>query len=314
MGQKQSAIAEENNRKDGYMESGVSDPNQQLAVDFCGVEHCRPGYRFGPLSRSVYIIHVVLGGRGILRYRGNTYEIGMNQIFLLPPGEKTSYVASQTEPWHYAWVAFHGHSAEEIVRRIGFTRSRPVVNVKKTKSMEMFIRKIMQYQERTTVNRMICTGLLYQLLAVMIAENDEEGSCDIQDQYLLSYSEYAEKYIRLHYREKIRIGHLAQHIGISRSYLVKVMKEAIGMSPQEYLIKVRMEHAAHLLNHTNDAIRDIAYNCGYDDSLAFSKAFKHAYGTNPSDFRKQYRDEHMPEDEGPIASSAYAGRKLDEHE
>ncbi len=294
-------------QRDGYMESGFSDPGVQLAMDFCGIEHCKPGHRFGPLSRSMYIIHVVLEGRGTLRYRGNTYDIGNDQMFLLPPGEETCYSASREEPWHYAWVAFHGTSAEEIVRRIGFSKKKPVISVHNTSVLETFIRQIMQYPEQNTVNRMICTGILYQLLAAMIEENQDENAADLPDQYLLSYAEYAEKYIRIHYREKIRIGQLAQHIGISRSYLVKVMKAAMGLSPQEYLIKIRMEHAAHLLNHTDEPIRDIALGCGYDDSLAFSKAFKQTYKTNPSEFRRKYRDEHMSEDEGPMAAASSAG-------
>jgi YesN/AraC family two-component response regulator len=49
----------------------------------------------------------------------------------------------------------------------------------------------------------------------------------------------------MHFREKIRISQLAEKIGISRSYLTKLMQTHYGLSPQEFLIKVRMENAAH---------------------------------------------------------------------
>ena len=100
-----------------------------------------------------------------------------------------------------------------------------------------------------------------------------------------SYSEYAVRYINNHFSEKIKIQELARHIGISRSYLVKLVRQETGMSPQEYLITIRMRRAADLLSRSNDPIRSISAECGYDDALAFSKVFKSRFGQNPSDYR-----------------------------
>ena len=67
------------------------------------------------------------------------------------------------------------------------------------------------------------------------------------------------------------------------------------MSPQEYLITIRMRRAADLLTRSNDPIRSISAECGYDDALAFSKVFKSRFGQNPSDYRlihnKNYSEE-----------------------
>jgi AraC family transcriptional regulator of arabinose operon len=95
--------------------------------------------------------------------------------------------------------------------------------------------------------------------------------------------------MQMHYREKIKISRLAEKIGISRSYLTKLMQTHYGLSPQEFLIKVRMENAAHFLNHTDDSIREIAADVGYDDALAFSKAFRQYYDVSPSGFRLKYQ-------------------------
>lgn len=104
-----------------------------------------------------------------------------------------------------------------------------------------------------------------------------------------SYSEYAVRYIKEHFSEKIRIQDLAEHIGISRSYLGKLLKKETGMSPQEYLIEIRMNRAAELLSGSDDPVKSIAAACGYDDPLAFSKVFKSKFGTNPSEYRIQHK-------------------------
>ena len=57
------------------------------------------------------------------------------------------------------------------------------------------------------------------------------------------------------------------------------------MSPQEYLIETRMRKASDLLGRSNDPVRSVAAECGYDDALAFSKVFKSRFGLNPSEYR-----------------------------
>ena len=67
------------------------------------------------------------------------------------------------------------------------------------------------------------------------------------------------------------------------------------MSPQEYLITVRMRRAADLLSRSNDPVFAIASECGYDDALAFSRVFKSKFGQNPSDYRLQHNKSYSEE-------------------
>ena len=46
-----------------------------------------------------------------------------------------------------------------------------------------------------------------------------------------------------HYQEKVKINELADYIGVNRSYLTSSFKKAVGCSPQEYLVNLRMEKA-----------------------------------------------------------------------
>ena len=77
-------------------------------------------------------------------------------------------------------------------------------------------------------------------------------------------------YIAYHYREKIKINELADYIGVNRSYLTSSFKKAIGCSPQEYLVNLRMEKAREMLRNTDMQINAIAAAVGYQDQLAFS--------------------------------------------
>ena len=259
-----------------------------LVLDFCGFEHCRPRHSFGPYVRGNYVIHVVLDGEGVLEYDGKRRRIGKDQSFILFPGETTTYWADRTNPWYYCWIGFHGEMADKIVESMGFTKDNPVVDVHNSKKAEEIIRKMIGTKELELDGQLrryaYMMTLFSDLIELVSWENSNEPPLQI-----ISYAEYAVRFINNHFREKIRIQDLAQRIGISRSYLVKLMKQETGMSPQEYLIDTRMRRASESLIRTNDSIRNVADECGYDDALAFSKVFKSKFGINPSDYRLKYR-------------------------
>ena len=57
------------------------------------------------------------------------------------------------------------------------------------------------------------------------------------------------------------------------------------MSPQAFLIQVRLEQAALLLRETDLSIGSVAQSAGYNDALSFSKAFRQKYGLSPSEYK-----------------------------
>lgn len=78
-------------------------------------------------------------------------------------------------------------------------------------------------------------------------------------------------------------------------YLRKLFKKEIGMSPLEFLTKLRMNSAEKLLTAmwTNDySVTEVALMCGYDDPLYFSRVFKKHFGCSPSNFVRQDAEIH----------------------
>jgi transcriptional regulator GlxA family with amidase domain len=60
------------------------------------------------------------------------------------------------------------------------------------------------------------------------------------------------------------------------------------MAPIEFVAKTRLHHAADLLRSTNLPIKVIAGSIGFLSRSHFSRAFREAYGSDPTAFRKEF--------------------------
>ena len=92
-------------------------------------------------------------------------------------------------------------------------------------------------------------------------------------------------YIKKHYAEELKLDDLASIAHLNKNYLVRQFKRKFGISPINYLINVRMEHAKKYLAETDLPIKTIASNCGYTDPSFFNSYFKKHFSLTPVAYR-----------------------------
>ena len=76
-------------------------------------------------------------------------------------------------------------------------------------------------------------------------------------------------------------------LGIDRRYLSRIFLRETGMTPKEYLVRIRLSRAADLLENSSCTVTETARSVGYDDVYNFSKIFKKKYGISPAYYRQQ---------------------------
>ena len=82
---------------------------------------------------------------------------------------------------------------------------------------------------------------------------------------------------------------ISRELGISKSYLQKYYRENFGMSIIDSLIHIRMDKAKKLLRETNLTVTAIAEKCGYSSYIHFTKQFRKAENTTPTNYRMKNR-------------------------
>ncbi len=259
-------------------------------VNYCGFEDCYPGYQFGPHTRTSHLLHVVFSGKGSYHIRSYDYEVSSGQIFYIPPGVQTVYRADDETPWSYGWVGFSGYHSEVLLSQMGFTDDRYVISLDNTEPLHGYIDKIMQTHKLTYSNELYRTAELLNFFAYAI-EHTQVRHIHTLNYSKSEYARIAVRYLDSNYMHRIKIAELADYIGIDRSYLTKIFCEEYHLSPQEYLIRLRLEKAEQMLKNSSLPITQVAFHVGYEDPLAFSKMFKQRRSISPTEYRKIYHDD-----------------------
>ncbi|QHT62122.1 AraC family transcriptional regulator [Paenibacillus lycopersici] len=274
-----------------------SQPAQgELSVLFSGEGKTVPGHGIGPAVHNYYLIHTVIGGRGKFEIDGQSYSCSRGDTFIIFPDELFSYVADEAEPWHYVWVAFKGHAAEHLLLSLGFSAASPVVHAKDIRALASLYRKIRGTLELTPYPELAdleASGHLRVLLKELGLLND--GKLVFNSLAILPDIERqikrAVRWLSFQYAQPISIEELSRSLGYHRTHLSKMFKQVTGVSPMQFLLKVRMERAKELLNDQHYlSIDQVASSVGYPDALYFSKQFRKAFGCSPSEYRAQARN------------------------
>lgn len=127
--------------------------------------------------------------------------------------------------------------------------------------------------------------VLYQYYERVISLMGESEVSSTVDQ---EYSKRILDYIHNHYKEDLLYEEVAEEIGISYSYLRKLIKKESGKSLNDYINKLRIEEAKILLCSTEQSLVTIASEVGYHNIQSLTRYFKKFEGISPKEFRMLY--------------------------
>jgi len=97
------------------------------------------------------------------------------------------------------------------------------------------------------------------------------------------------EHIDAHLDQKIRVTDLARIAGLSTPHFSRAFKRDLGVAPQQYAVRQRIEKATRLLRDTDLKLSEIAQAAGFADQSHFAKCFARITGTSPSAFRRAHR-------------------------
>lgn len=226
---------------------------------FSGHEVCEKNHKYGPHIRDYYLLHFCLNGTGVLIDKFGNHTIRQGELFIIRPGETTTYLADGNTPWEYSWVAFGGELADL------FNTDRSVYPF----PIEIGL-SLREFSIDRETNPAIFLSLIYKLIYYLFNEKKDNSSIP----------EKIRQYIDFNYMDNISVLTISNYFGYERSYLYRIFKNHLGVGIKEYIIKTRMEHAQILLKK-GCSVGNTSLAVGYNDQTNFSKAYKKHFGESP---------------------------------
>lgn len=261
-------------------------------VQELGDFRCGEGYYTKREFLPSYLIKLTRSGQGTLEYNNSIYQVKAGSLFWIDcNNQQYYYTAKSTGRWHTLWVHFYGPTTKAYYEAfMEQNAGSPVINPDfDGQFADIFDKLIKLYGKKgnTMQNDIFASSLLTQLMVNCIDVADTHHK-----DFSLNSTNYIgtiQKYIEKNYQENISLDQLAQSFSINKFYLQKTFKKRIGLSPNEYLTRIRLENAKNLLRTTNGTIIQIAQEVGYTASY-FDNVFKKFEGVTPQTYRQRWYD------------------------
>lgn len=87
--------------------------------------------------------------------------------------------------------------------------------------------------------------------------------------------------------ENISVKQLAEECHMSERSFRSMFSKYTGVTPKQYLIKIKMQNAAQILQTSDFSINKVSEKLGYSSPFQFSRDFKKYYGVSPNSYRKK---------------------------
>ncbi len=132
-----------------------------------------------------------------------------------------------------------------------------------------------------------CRALVDQLAVILLRCGLRQGEPDLTTEQQVAIDR-ALQWIHQHFSEQLRVSDVATYVGFSPAYFRLLFRRAMGISPKQYVLALRLQSSKCMLMQPDRTIGEIARKTGFDSPQAFSKAFRQFTGVTPTQWKQTH--------------------------
>lgn len=232
-------------------------------------------------NKNIYIIVYMLEGSGILKYNNNVYALSPNEGFLIPYNQPFHFTSTNSTI-NFFNFHFSGENMKNIYQEF-LNEDIVVFRNMDSARFNILMSAILASDCATSSHRNFhCNIAIERLLEGILYQEIKKDK--IKKPQSITF---AQKYINQNYTQKITLDDISKQCDVSKYHLSREFKKYIGISPNEYIIDVRLYNAQFLLLTTDNTISQIASMVGFRNESNFRRQFRNKYGKTASEFRAQ---------------------------
>jgi len=266
--------------------------SMDLDIDlyYCGYEDVAPDFKVGYHTRDCYLIHYIEKGEGFYVVNKQVYPVNEGDIFCIFPGDIISYYTNPENPWSFYWFSFNGRKALSLLSNIGISRTTLVRNVLDDNIASQISNLLEIFHSNQSNNIPKRLGSLYLIFGYLEESYKKSENLTSAKNSSSDYIEKTIQYISCNYHKKLTISDISRYVGLERTYFSKLFHKCTGISPQNYIMKYRIEKSIQLLKTTDMNISEVCECVGIKENYYFSRVFKSITGSSPKKYREVLRN------------------------
>jgi AraC family transcriptional regulator, arabinose operon regulatory protein len=239
-----------------------------------------------PLGAPTTLVIHCLRGAGWVELEGKRREIQAGDFVWLPAKQPHAYGAADGDPWTIAWAHFAG---DEVVHWRAFLRSCSALD-------DAVLRIPRDHVDEVALDRIYAAlesgvSLRHQVAAAAALRNacskvgeilvERHGLRTARERVVASVETLRNDWLRSH-----RLEELATAASMSVTHYCAHFREVTGFAPIDFLIRLRVQRACHVLDTSKVTISQVAAAVGYNDPYYFTRCFRRVMGCSPQQYRK----------------------------
>jgi AraC-like DNA-binding protein len=241
-------------------------------------------YKFVNSTREedACVLQLTLAGFGLFQAPGQEDQVlRRGDLFMLSLPSATAYMTRQGCDWRFAYIYCTGDLVRFHLEMLRLQRGY-VVHLSDTHPLSDSMAKVLRAVFDAVHDPWLLSSLLYQCL--MHAYPHAESGPQLHQ--MQKVQQYIEQCIA---DKHLSVAAMAAHVGKSQYHFSRQFKEIYGVSPYQYVIRLRVQQALNFLNTSKLSNGAIAERCGFNDTPHFNNVFKRHVGYSPGAYRKNIR-------------------------
>ena len=253
----------------------------EFLLSYCAEDRdLAPGARYGPVIRSIYLVECCTAGKGSAIINGREFPVKAGDCYVILPGDTVIHTADTVCPREGLWCFLDGMRLEEMFFRAGIRHDQPYLPAAAYEGVKKTLARMLEVGKAADggayLRKSACVmELMGEILRFAPVQEDREESVAV-----------ALRRMEACYDQPLRVAELAKEAGLERCWFSTVFKQKTGLSPYEYLSRLRIRKACELIKSTHHPISLVAAAVGLD-AENFARVFKKYTGMSPSRYRSQ---------------------------
>lgn len=236
--------------------------------------------------------HIGLVVEGVQRqhFKGQSFLLSPGEIVIMPPDEIHDGLNYKDNAYIQKMFRLSPELlSDNVLEILGLKRDTyfnpRIVNDKRLWQRLLRLHNLLQ--QNSSLNQMAVEEAWFLSLEPLFARLQIATPQSLRGGLSLRQKQRIVDYCYENIGDPISLEELAELCDMSRYQFLRRFKQSVGVTPHNWLVRLRLERACILLRLKKQNIADVAASVGFYDQSHFNKAFRHAYGVTPSEFQVQ---------------------------